>query len=257
MSLRAPPPLKLDVTMKYSWKRKLTSRSNSKFQSLSSCVRKPYYGSISSQGKRKLDGLIMSGEFSTAELICLTEVPKGHSTRRTQSAHSGNWAGTMGDGDLQGSRLIEKMMTSENLIHYHLEILRNLVGVVQTTLEKYQPCLPRVPSLRFNWIWLGQQTFMECLLRAPPKKCGFLGRTIKKDKSGLYLKESYSLVGGRKGEHRAKGNEIKGHKYWLSISLLFSRQIVSDSLRSHELQRIRLPRPLLSPGICSNSCPFD
>lgn len=54
---------------------------------------------------------------------------------------------------------------------------------------------------------------MECLLRAPPKKCGFLGRTIKKYKSGLFLKESYSLGGGSKGEHRAKGNEIKGHKY--------------------------------------------
>ena len=98
---------------------------------------------------------------------------------------------------------------------------------------------------------------MECLLRAPPKKCGFLGRTIKKYKSGLCLKESYSLVGGRKFEHRAKGNEIKGHKYWLSISLLFYRQVVSEYLRPHALQQIRLLCPLLTPGICSNSCPFD
>ena len=29
---------------------------------------------------------------------------------------------------------------------------------------------------------------------------------------------------------------------------------MSDSLQSHGLQYARLPRPLLSPGICSNSC---
>ena len=29
---------------------------------------------------------------------------------------------------------------------------------------------------------------------------------------------------------------------------------MSDSLRSHGLQHTRLPRPLLSPGVCSNSC---
>ena len=29
-----------------------------------------------------------------------------------------------------------------------------------------------------------------------------------------------------------------------------------DSLRSHGLQHARLPRPSLSPGVCSNSCPL-
>ena len=36
--------------------------------------------------------------------------------------------------------------------------------------------------------------------------------------------------------------------------LLFSRSFVSDSLRRHGLQHVRLPCPSLSPGICSNSC---
>ena len=38
--------------------------------------------------------------------------------------------------------------------------------------------------------------------------------------------------------------------------LLFSHEVLSDSLRSHGLQHIRLSSPFLSSGICSNSCPF-
>ena len=40
------------------------------------------------------------------------------------------------------------------------------------------------------------------------------------------------------------------------LLLLFSRSVVSDSLRSHGLQHARFPRPSLSPGACSNSCPL-
>ena len=36
--------------------------------------------------------------------------------------------------------------------------------------------------------------------------------------------------------------------------LLFSCQVESDSLWPHELQDPRLPSPLPSPGVCSNSC---
>ena len=39
--------------------------------------------------------------------------------------------------------------------------------------------------------------------------------------------------------------------------LLFSRSVVSNSLRPHELQNARLPCPSLSPGVCSNSCPLN
>ena len=36
--------------------------------------------------------------------------------------------------------------------------------------------------------------------------------------------------------------------------LLFSCMVMSDSLRPHGLQHARLPRPSLSPWVCSNSC---
>ena len=39
--------------------------------------------------------------------------------------------------------------------------------------------------------------------------------------------------------------------------LLFSLSIVSDPLRSHGLQQVRLPCPSLSPGVCLNSCPLN
>ena len=38
---------------------------------------------------------------------------------------------------------------------------------------------------------------------------------------------------------------------------LFSRKVVSDSLRPHGLQHTRLPYPSLSPRVCSNSCPLS
>ena len=37
--------------------------------------------------------------------------------------------------------------------------------------------------------------------------------------------------------------------------LLFSRKVVSDSLRPHEWQHVRPPSLSPSPGICSNACP--
>ena len=39
--------------------------------------------------------------------------------------------------------------------------------------------------------------------------------------------------------------------------LLFSRSVVSDSLRPQGLQQARLPCPSLSSRLCSNSCPFE
>ena len=40
-------------------------------------------------------------------------------------------------------------------------------------------------------------------------------------------------------------------------AVLFSHSAVSNSLQSHELQHARLPYPLLSPWVCSNSCPLS
>ena len=39
--------------------------------------------------------------------------------------------------------------------------------------------------------------------------------------------------------------------------LLFSLQVLSDSLQPHGLQHTRLASPSLSPGVCSNSCPLS
>ena len=39
--------------------------------------------------------------------------------------------------------------------------------------------------------------------------------------------------------------------------LLFSRSVLSDSLWPHGLQHTRLPCPLLSLRVCSNSCPLS
>ena len=41
------------------------------------------------------------------------------------------------------------------------------------------------------------------------------------------------------------------------LPLWFSRSVVSNSLWPHGLQHTRLPCPLLSPGVCSNSCPLS
>ena len=43
----------------------------------------------------------------------------------------------------------------------------------------------------------------------------------------------------------------------IELSVQFSRSVVSDSLRPHGLQHIRLPCPSPSPGACSNSCPLS
>ena len=39
--------------------------------------------------------------------------------------------------------------------------------------------------------------------------------------------------------------------------MLFSRSVVSNSLRLHGLQHTRIPCPSLSPGVCSDSCPLS
>ena len=44
---------------------------------------------------------------------------------------------------------------------------------------------------------------------------------------------------------------------FVRLSLLFSHSVISDSLWFHEVQHTRLPCPLLSPGVCSNSFPLS
>ena len=45
--------------------------------------------------------------------------------------------------------------------------------------------------------------------------------------------------------------------YLYSGILLFTLSVVSDSLRPHGRQHSGLPCPLLSPQVCSNSCPLS
>ena len=50
-----------------------------------------------------------------------------------------------------------------------------------------------------------------------------------------------------------KGQSLGFQRRWGEGLLLFSHSVVSDSLQPHGLQHARLPRPSLSPGVCSNS----
>ena len=43
----------------------------------------------------------------------------------------------------------------------------------------------------------------------------------------------------------------------LVVVVVFSRSVVSDSLWPYGLQHARLPSSLLSPSVCSNSCPLS
>ena len=65
----------------------------------------------------------------------------------------------------------------------------------------------------------------------------FLGSRII---APMKLKDAFSLKG----------------KLW-QTSVQFSSSVVSDSLRPHRLQLIRLPCPSPSPRACSNSCPLS
>jgi len=56
------------------------------------------------------------------------------------------------------------------------------------------------------------------------------------------------------------GSLWRSQPWWdqcLSLLLLFSRSVVSDSLWPHELPHSSLPCPLPSPGGCPNSCPLS
>ena len=44
-------------------------------------------------------------------------------------------------------------------------------------------------------------------------------------------------------------------QFYVFSSVQFSRSVVSDSLRLHELQHTRPPCPSPTPGVYSNSCP--
>ena len=61
----------------------------------------------------------------------------------------------------------------------------------------------------------------------------------------------------RNVKHRRTCNQ---HSWIVMVrvgSVQFSRSVVSDSLRPHELQHARPPCPSSTPGVYSNSCPLN
>ena len=52
-------------------------------------------------------------------------------------------------------------------------------------------------------------------------------------------------------------NREKNSITCIKLLLLFSCQVMTDSLWLHSLQHARLPCPLPSPRICPSSCPLD
>ena len=67
-------------------------------------------------------------------------------------------------------------------------------------------------------------------------------------------KQSPSSIGLlRRPQYYIVGVGLVGH---MLLLLLLRHTIVSDSLWLHGLQHATLPRPSLSPAVCSNSCPL-
>ena len=56
---------------------------------------------------------------------------------------------------------------------------------------------------------------------------------------------------------RLQEHSQESEKTACRLLLLFSRRVVSDSLRPHGLQHTRLPCPLLSPRVCSHARPLS
>ena len=62
----------------------------------------------------------------------------------------------------------------------------------------------------------------------------------------------------RRVKKLAQNSTFKKLRTWHLVpfsSVQFSRSVVSDSLRPHELQHARAPCPTPTPGVYSNSCP--
>ena len=68
----------------------------------------------------------------------------------------------------------------------------------------------------------------------------------------LYLNKTDSFW--RNSQLRGKKQRIK---WGFLLLLLFSRSVMSDSLRPHGLQHARLPCPSPSPRACTNPCPLS
>ena len=104
-------------------------------------------------------------------------------------------------------------------------------------------------------------TWVPCMWRGPPHSA------VRDHRSHSHLHTTHHIG---QGHYKLPSRECQGHtvgqKVWFWCSLenlflhvlwLFSHSVVSDSLRSHELQHTRLPCPSLSPRVCSDLCPLS
>lgn len=149
------------------------------------------------RGRGRFHCWIMSGE-PIAELTCLAAVLKGNIEKTAWACGELCRSYDVASKRLSSVNFREKSIISENLIHCHLEILKN-VNILQKASEKYQSSLPRVANLWPEW-----QAFTDYY---GSHNCGLLARTTKKEESGLCIWGIYSLVGeniGSRGQEEIK-----------------------------------------------------
>ena len=79
-----------------------------------------------------------------------------------------------------------------------------------------------------------------CILNTGKK-----GRSVERKGHGKIIVTDKLIINAR---------NLRLSELWRCL-LLFSRSVMSDSLRPHGLQHAKLPCPSPLPGACSNSCP--
>ena len=94
--------------------------------------------------------------------------------------------------------------------------------------------------------------------KLPSQQCGGMVSQGSGDLAAfglLYSGALYSLTQSSPFGSESRMQCLNTHEY--KQLLLFSWQIVSSCLWLHELQHAKLSYPLLSPRVCSNSCPLS
>ena len=124
--------------------------------------------------------------------------------------------------------------------------------MIEKTLESPLDCkeIKRFnPKGNQSWIFIGRtDAEMEApILRLPDVKSQLIGKYRDSGK------------GWSQKEKRVAEDEMVRWHHWLNGHETESEGclVMSYCLWPHELQHVRLPRPSLSPRVCSNSCPLS
>ena len=81
-------------------------------------------------------------------------------------------------------------------------------------------------------------------------------KEIEKNNRMGKTRDLFKKIRDTKGIFHAKMGSIKDRN-GMDLTVQFSRSVVSNSLRPHELQHTRPPCPSPTPGVYSNSCPLS